>query len=198
MPDGGPNKPTQRGDFKIAIVCALQVEYDAVCLLVDEFWDDEDFRRAEGDQNFYTTGHISNHNVVILLLASMGKTSAATAVANMRMSFTAIQLLLLVGICGGVPFPSGPRGKEILLGDVIIGDEVKPYDYGKQKLPTQRPNTLIQEQWRTNFLLQNTATNIINVQHVFAVAVLTTQIQYVKKLLRLHALRRTVIQTKPS
>ncbi|KAL7930028.1 hypothetical protein V8C35DRAFT_168054 [Trichoderma chlorosporum] len=122
-------KPIQRSDFKIAIVCALQVEYDAVCLLVDEFWDDVDFGRAEGDQNFYTTGNISNHNVAIILLASMGKTSAASAVANMRMSFTAIQLLLLVGICGGVP--SGPRG-EILLGDVILGDEIKLYDYGKQ------------------------------------------------------------------
>ncbi|EHK18792.1 uncharacterized protein TRIVIDRAFT_231559 [Trichoderma virens Gv29-8] len=132
MSDSGPSKPIRRSDFEIAIVCALQIEYDAVCLLIDGFWDDEDFRRAEGDQNIYTTGHISNHNVVIILLASMGKTSAATAVANMRMSFTAIQLLLLVGICGGVPFPSGPRGEEILLGDVIIGDEVKPYDYGKQ------------------------------------------------------------------
>ncbi|KAL7948310.1 hypothetical protein V8C42DRAFT_342360 [Trichoderma barbatum] len=124
-----PSKPTQRSEFKIAIVCALQVEYDAVCLLVDEFWDDEDFGRAESDLNFYTTGHIHNHNVVILLLASMGKTSAASSIANMRMSFTAIQLVLLVGICGGVP--SGPRG-EILLGDVIIGDEIRLYDYGKR------------------------------------------------------------------
>lgn len=126
----GPNRPTQRSEFKIAIVCALQVEYDAVCLLVDEFWDD-DFGRAEGDQNHYTTGYISNHNVVLILLASMGKTSAASAVANLRMSFTAIQLVLLVGICGGVPFPSGSRG-EILLGDVILGDEIKHYDYGKR------------------------------------------------------------------
>ncbi|KKP03630.1 phosphorylase superfamily protein [Trichoderma harzianum] len=124
----GPTQPIRRSDFKIAIICALQVEYDAVCLLVDEFWD-EDFGRAEGDQNFYTAGCVGNHNVVIILLESMGKISAAKAVANMRVSFTAIQLLLLVGICGGVP--SGPRG-EILLGDVIIGDEVKLYDYGKR------------------------------------------------------------------
>ncbi|KAL6697637.1 hypothetical protein J3F84DRAFT_369552 [Trichoderma pleuroticola] len=123
-----PAQPTRRSDFKVAIICALQVEYDAVCLLVDEFWD-EDFGRAEGDQNFYTAGCVGNHNVVIILLESMGKISAAKAVANMRVSFTAIQLLLLVGICGGVP--SGPRG-EILLGDVIIGDEVKLYDYGKR------------------------------------------------------------------
>ncbi|KAK4068968.1 hypothetical protein Trihar35433_5547 [Trichoderma harzianum] len=124
----GPTQPIRRSDFKIAIICALQVEFDAVCLLVDEFWY-EDFGRAEGDQNFYTAGCVGNHNVVIILLESMGKISAAKAVANMRVSFTAIQLLLLVGICGGVP--SGPRG-EILLGDIIIGDEVKLYDYGKR------------------------------------------------------------------
>ncbi|KAM0255776.1 hypothetical protein ACHAQJ_005446 [Trichoderma viride] len=126
----GRYRPTQRSDFKIAIICALQVEYDAVCLLVDEFWDDnDDLGRAEGDFNFYTAAHIGNHNVVIVLLASMGKTSSASAVANLRMSFTAVQLVLLVGICGGVP--SSPRG-EILLGDVILGDEVKHYDYGKR------------------------------------------------------------------
>ncbi|KAL7910043.1 hypothetical protein GGI35DRAFT_478916 [Trichoderma velutinum] len=128
MSNTNPSKPIQRSDFKIAVICALQVEYDTICLLVDEFWD-EDFGRAEGDQNFYTAGYISNHNVVIVLLESMGKISAAKAVANMRVSFTAIQLLLLVGICGGVP--SGPRG-EILLGDVIICDEVRLYDYGKR------------------------------------------------------------------
>ncbi|RFU75954.1 phosphorylase superfamily [Trichoderma arundinaceum] len=133
----GRHRPTKRRDFSIAIICALQVEYDAVCLLVDDFWDDEDFGQAEGDLNFYTTGCINNHNVVILLLASMGKTSAASAVASLRMSFTSIRLLLLVGICGGVP--SGPRG-EVLLGDVIIGDEVKLYDYGKRYPDGFRPS----------------------------------------------------------
>lgn len=32
-------RPSCREDFEIAIICALPLEYNAVALLFDEFWD---------------------------------------------------------------------------------------------------------------------------------------------------------------
>ncbi|KAH7030887.1 nucleoside phosphorylase domain-containing protein [Microdochium trichocladiopsis] len=127
-----PVRPSSRSEFEIAIVCALPLEFDAVCLAVDEFWDvnGDSFGRARGDQNLYTTGRIGNHNVVLALLPGMGKVSGASTAANLRHSYTELQLVLLVGICGGVPSPGGSR--EVLLGDVVVSQQVVQFDFGRQ------------------------------------------------------------------
>ncbi|KAM4054939.1 hypothetical protein HRG_005756 [Hirsutella rhossiliensis] len=95
-------QPSHRGDFDVAIICALPLEYDAACLLFDEFYDEDGdlYGRATGDLNTYTTGRIGNHSVVVALLNRMGKASAA--------------------------------GNEILLGDVVIGKTIVQYDFGRQ------------------------------------------------------------------
>ncbi|KAL6689999.1 hypothetical protein J3F84DRAFT_398617 [Trichoderma pleuroticola] len=105
--------PTSRDDFEIAIVCAKALEYDAVCLLVDGFWDEDgdSFGRAEGDPNTYTT------------------VAAASTAASLRSSYPCIKLLLLTGTCDGVP---NAMGKELLLGDVVISDTVVQYDLGRR------------------------------------------------------------------
>jgi nucleoside phosphorylase len=124
--------PADRDDFKIAIICALRLEYDAVTALFDEFWDSEGdtYGRVSGDQNTYTTGRIGRHNVVLALLSDMGKASAASVAANFRSSYNWIELALLVGVCGGVPTRSPEE--EILLGDVIISQQVIQYDFGRR------------------------------------------------------------------
>ncbi|KAK6348439.1 hypothetical protein TWF718_006233 [Orbilia javanica] len=128
----GPVRPSKRHDFEIAIICALRLEYDAVAHLFDEFWDEEGdpYGKAPGDQNTYTTGRIGKFDVVLVLLPAMGKTSAASAAANFRSSYTGVQLALLVGICGGVPKDNN-TGKEILLGDVVISEHIVQYDFGR-------------------------------------------------------------------
>jgi nucleoside phosphorylase len=60
----------------------------------------------------------------------MGIGSAASAAANLRVSYNRIQLALVVGICGAVPFPSS--NAKIVLGDIIISDSVIQYDFGRQ------------------------------------------------------------------
>ncbi|KAF3191529.1 hypothetical protein TWF788_006126 [Orbilia oligospora] len=77
----------------------------------------------------YRNGRLGEHNVVLLLLPKMGKSSAAGSTASLRSSYCNISLALLVGICGGVPYV-GKR--EILLGDVIIGERIFQYDFGRQ------------------------------------------------------------------
>ncbi|KAL6811887.1 nucleoside phosphorylase domain-containing protein [Trichoderma camerunense] len=116
----GHHRPVNREEFKIAIICALPLEYDAMCLVFDEFWDEDGdpYGTAPGDANAYTTGRIGDRNVVLALLQRMGKTSAASAVASMKLSYTGLRQALLVGICGGVP--KTQNGSDIMLGDVII------------------------------------------------------------------------------
>jgi nucleoside phosphorylase len=132
-----PARPTSRSDFEIAIICALTLEADAVVALFDRYWDDEEERgdappydKALGDANAYTAGRIGRHNVVVAHLPRDGKVRAANAASYCRMSWPAIKLALVVGICGAVPFTAD--GKEIILGDVIISEAVVQYDLGRQ------------------------------------------------------------------
>ncbi|KAI0452924.1 purine and uridine phosphorylase [Xylaria acuta] len=123
--------PSRREDFQIALICALPLEYDAVTLQFDEFWDKDGdhFGRAPGDTNTYTTGRIGNYNVVLALLPNMGKAAAAGAAASFRSSYSRLKLAFLVGICGGVP---GTGGNAALLGDVVISKTVLQFDFGRQ------------------------------------------------------------------
>lgn len=113
----------RREDFEIAIVCGLPLEYDAVSLVSDEEWKDDK------ENNDCKTGRIGEHNVVLALLPSMGKASAASTAASIRSSYRHVRLCFLVGICGGVPQTGS---KEILLGDVVVGKAIVSYDFGRQ------------------------------------------------------------------
>lgn len=124
-------RPIRRDQFRVAVICALPREADAVTLLFDRFWDDDDdpYGRAHGDNNHYTTGRMGRHDVVLTTLPSMGTTSAAAASANLRSSYGGLRLALLVGICGGVPRISH---HDAFLGDVVISKSIIQYDYGRQ------------------------------------------------------------------
>ncbi|OWT42400.1 phosphorylase superfamily [Pochonia chlamydosporia 170] len=124
-------RPSCREDFEIAIICALPLEYNAVALLFDERWDEygDTFGKAHRDPNTYTTGRMGKHNVVLALLSGMGKAKVAAAAASMRSSYGDLELVLLVGICGGVPHHGQD---EILLGDVVISKRVVQYDFGRK------------------------------------------------------------------
>ncbi|KAK6358093.1 hypothetical protein TWF730_007448 [Orbilia blumenaviensis] len=124
----GPMAPHK---FYIAIVCALSLEADAVQKIFSETYEDggESHPKQKGDQNIYTTGRIDQQDVVLCHLPRMGVSSAAGAAACLRVSYPDIKVVLIVGICGAIPFLSK---KEIILGDIIISDSVVKYDYGRQ------------------------------------------------------------------
>ncbi|KPM39642.1 hypothetical protein AK830_g6899 [Neonectria ditissima] len=123
--------PVNRDAFEIAIVCALPLEYNAVSLLVDHYWDKDGdiYGRAVGDANTYTTGRIGKFDVVLVLLSNMGKVSAANSAAGLRLSYPKVRLVLLTGVCGGVP--NLGTDEELLLGDVVISETIVQYDYGR-------------------------------------------------------------------
>ncbi|GLA21779.1 hypothetical protein AnigIFM62618_001335 [Aspergillus niger] len=144
LPVIAPTRPTSRNDFKIAIICALTVEQDAVHALFDHYWDDNGppYDKHPGDPNAYSCGAIGRHNVVLVHMPGMGKANAAAVAAHCRASFPNLKLALLVGVCGALPFTN--TAQEIILGDVIIGDGIIQYDFGRQ-YPDQfiRRNTLL-------------------------------------------------------
>jgi len=124
-----PFPPRNRRDFEIAIICALPLEANCVHAVFDQFWED-DYGKAPGDPNAYTTGVIGDHNVVLAHMPNMGKVSASSVAASLRSSFANVKLALVVGICGGVPQRTDKE--EIFLGDVVISEALVQYDFGKQ------------------------------------------------------------------
>jgi nucleoside phosphorylase len=127
-----PMLPKSRNDFTIAIICALPLEAEAVEALFDETYDrfGKYYGKQRGDANAYINGRIGKHDVVLCYMPGMGKGSAASVASSLQVSYTVIDLALVVGICGGAPSP--PEYQEIFLGDVIISDSVIEYDFGRQ------------------------------------------------------------------
>lgn len=122
-----------RDGFRVAIICALPIEADAVIGLFDEIYDRRGdlYGKQFMDANAYTAGRIDAHNVVLCYMPEIGKVSAASAASSLKFSYSGIKLALVVGICGGVPLLP-LSNTPIYLGDVILSDAVIRYDYGSQ------------------------------------------------------------------
>ncbi|KAL2848926.1 hypothetical protein BJY01DRAFT_246150 [Aspergillus pseudoustus] len=125
-------RPKTRKEFTVAIICALPIEADAVEAVFDEQYDrlGKFYGKQPGDMNVYINGRIGKHNVVLCYMPGKGKGSAAGVTSSLLISYTGIELGLVVGICGGGPSP--PEYRDIFLGDVVISDSVIEYDFGRQ------------------------------------------------------------------
>ncbi|KAL2202471.1 hypothetical protein CC79DRAFT_1313249 [Sarocladium strictum] len=121
-------------DYTVGWICAIGAEYVAA----QEFLDEEHPPLSEqhpNDDNIYTLGTISKHNVVIACLpdGSYGTNSAAAVARDLLRTFPNIKFGLMVGIGGGCPSPK----RDIRLGDVVVSSvsgnagAVLQYDYGK-------------------------------------------------------------------
>src|ERR1700722_8893622 len=124
---------TTHDDYTIAWICALPLEAAAAKAMLDKIH--PQLSQPAGDDNAYTLGEISGHNIVVVCLPSgvYGVVSAATVAAHMRITFPSIRFGLMVGIGGGVP----STNNDIRLGDVVVSKPtgilggVVQYDYGK-------------------------------------------------------------------
>lgn len=129
------DRPRNRGDFEVAIICALEREAEAVLRQFDCFWDEDGdpYGKAYRDPNEYRTGRVGRDDVVLLVLSGMGKVSAASAVSALLSSYTGIRLALVVGICGGVPTPNRhDDDDELVLGDVVVSNAITQFDFGRR------------------------------------------------------------------
>jgi nucleoside phosphorylase len=123
---GSRQKKLVREQYTIGWISALPIEMAAAQCMLDEAHEVLD--RLENDNNTYHLGSIGKHNIAIACLPNngYGTHNAATVAGNMRRSFPSIQAFLMVGIAGGVP-----DSTDLRLGDIVIGNEVVPYDFGK-------------------------------------------------------------------
>ncbi|CAH0037887.1 unnamed protein product [Clonostachys solani] len=120
--------------YTVGWICAIKTEYVAAQAFLDEEHDTSS-RRSHHDPNDYTLGRMGKHNVIIAVLPNgeYGKSSAAAVMSHMLHSFPNIQVVLMVGIGGGVP----SARHDIRLGDVVVSSPsrgnsgVFQYDFGK-------------------------------------------------------------------
>lgn len=119
--------PTPRHEnYTIAWICALYMESAAAQAMLDEVH--ETLPTGMNDGNTYVLGSIERHNVVIACLPAdqYGTNNAAIVITNLKRTFPAIRVGLMVGIGGGVPTKT-----DIRLGDIVVGTRVMQYDLGK-------------------------------------------------------------------
>ncbi|KAF4949211.1 hypothetical protein FGADI_9068 [Fusarium gaditjirri] len=128
--------PKDRCCFRVAIICTLPLEFNAIRSLFDFTWQEQHHhcRKVKGDTNHYVNVRIGDLDVVVLPLSSTGNVSAATAVANLEYSYTELEVVFLAGICGGIPEvrPSNSGKREVLLGDVVVSSNMVQYDFGRR------------------------------------------------------------------
>ncbi|KAL8298826.1 hypothetical protein RB597_007446 [Gaeumannomyces tritici] len=120
--------PKSRDDFQVAMVCALTSEFDAIFLTFDEVWEPAGFGRAKDDYSNYVTGRIGSLNAVLVKSTRMGTLAMSCLCARLRSSYTKIRLIAVVGVCAGV----ATKKNGMVLGDVVISNELVQYDFGRQ------------------------------------------------------------------
>jgi nucleoside phosphorylase len=94
----------------------LEVEQIAAMEMLDE--EHERLPQQTADHNVYNLGSIGGHNVVIAGLPRTGNNSAATVVAQMRMTFPNLRFDLLIGIEDGMPVKTD--NGMIRLGNIVV------------------------------------------------------------------------------
>ncbi|KAI9039206.1 uncharacterized protein KD926_009840 [Aspergillus affinis] len=112
--------------YTIAWICALHIEMAAAQAMLDNIL--EPLPTHVDDMNTYVLGGIKQHKVVIVCLPAeeYGTNNAVKVITNLKLTFSAIRVSLMVGIGGGVPSKSDVR-----LGDIVVGTRVMQYDLGK-------------------------------------------------------------------
>ncbi|KAF2399700.1 hypothetical protein EJ06DRAFT_511907 [Trichodelitschia bisporula] len=129
----GPARRLRHVDYTIGWICALPVELAAAKEMLDE--EHQPLPQHASDPNSYTLGRVGKHNTVLMVLGLTGTNSAASAAAQMKSTFTSVQLGVMVGIGGGVPSAKA----DIRLGDVVVCQPSKDcggviqYDSGKTR-----------------------------------------------------------------
>ncbi|GFF84777.1 hypothetical protein IFM47457_06586 [Aspergillus lentulus] len=148
------NPPANRTDFKIAVLCALPLEAEAVLPLFEVVYSGDQYRnltKASDDANAYTLGRIGEFNIILVHMPNAGKQAAASVAVHLKRSYPGIELSFLLGVCGGVPIAQdmdrpGAR-RDIFLGDVIVSHGVVQYDLG-----TRLPNGFVRKDTLTSNL----------------------------------------------
>jgi nucleoside phosphorylase len=126
----------------IGLITALPKEYNAVKAVLDIPRPFTVPGRGAGRR--YTLGQVPTSNggshYVVLALAAKGNNIAATRATRLLSHFPNVDSIIMVGIAGGIPYPSKPD-EHVRLGDIVISDYrgVVKYDFDKETVTESIP-----------------------------------------------------------
>jgi len=121
----------------VGIIAALPKEYAAVKVMLENQREYTVPGRGAGRR--YLLGEIpaadgSKHSLV-LSLAHMGDNIAATTTSLLLEHFPTVNVIIMVGLASGIPFPERPD-EHVRLGDVVVSDRrgIIQYDFDKEEI----------------------------------------------------------------
>lgn len=124
---GGPRRRYPKDHYTILIICPLSIEAEAMVAMLDVVHEPHPINRQRRSDR-YTLGEIGVHFVAVATLPTTGNTSATAVAGRAREAFQNLELIFLVGVAAGIQrLPDYP----VKLGDVVISDIVRQYDYGE-------------------------------------------------------------------
>jgi len=148
--------PTSVNDVRVAVICALVHEGDAVEKFFNQKWKPQDlpFLQGKTSARNLILGRIEHHFVVLAWLHRKGKGGATSTATILDDIFPDIKLVLVVGVCGGMP-PHPKQKAEIQFGDVIISEGIIPYDEGKwEEKGYLNDKELLHQHWKIGGLIK--------------------------------------------
>jgi nucleoside phosphorylase/tRNA A-37 threonylcarbamoyl transferase component Bud32 len=125
-------------DPKVGIITALPKEYVAVRALLKKIRKIDFSTRVAG--NSYLLGEISardggKHMVVLASMVDMGNNLASSRATQLLQHFPSVNVVIMVGIAGGIPDPNHPAD-HVRLGDIVVSNQkgVIQYDLTKETI----------------------------------------------------------------
>jgi nucleoside phosphorylase len=129
--------PARKPQPKIGILTALAHEFSAVRAMLIAPTEVDVEGRGAGRR--YLLGKIKTQAgedlPVVVALAGMGTNIAAIRTTKMLIHYPSVEIILMVGIAGGVPYPTKPT-EHVRLGDIVISSTggVVQYDVKKEEV----------------------------------------------------------------
>ena len=140
---------------KVGIITALPKEYAAVRVLLKNSKKYQSPGKGAGRR--YLLGELpakdGGKHIVVLALADVGNNLASSRASQLIEHFPSVESIIMVGIAGGVPFPSKPD-EHVRLGDIVVSNQqgVIQYDMTKETItelvhryPPRPPSAILWE-----------------------------------------------------
>lgn len=109
--------------YTIAILCVLEAEHSAILDVLDG--KTTIYPNLPDEENIYRAAQIDGNNILVVRLQKAGKTAAIKGATELTSIFKELHLILLVGVCGGLPKTN--EGKDLFKGDIIISNRIVRY-----------------------------------------------------------------------
>jgi nucleoside phosphorylase len=142
-------RPAQTPQAEIGIITALPKEYIAMKAALAGFEEESSIGNGAGRR--YGIGEIKSlhggkHNIALGLATGMGNNNAAIRATLLLNHFPSVDVIIMVGIAGGVPRPNKAED-HVRLGDIVVSDKKGVIQYDMVKLKEIRSSPVTPSAW---------------------------------------------------